>query len=996
MRLGRVGAASSRGGDDGSAVKRIILILAAGVAVVVAAVLALPHLIDWNEYKGVLAAEARALTGRQLTIGGDLRLAVLPAPALVARDVRLANVEGAKSPHMVRLKALRVHIAWLPMLVGRVHVETIRLVEPEIHLEVLPDGRRNWHLDADPAAVDRAAAGALGPALRLNAFAIENGVVVYRDARRGAVGRVVGVNADIAAASLSGPFESAGRLVAYGLPMTFEMAVGRIIHGRTVPLNARLTTGAGTVAVDVAGTATGLDDTPKFKGRIAARGQSLAALAQAAAGVRSLPGFLDQDFELDGSLVAAAGGIEIGEGALRLGKTRADGTASVRPGTPPAVTVAVTVPRVDLDRWLDLGAAATDDGTSAAPPGERTSAASIALEPRPKTPEGEIPVLALPEHVGVALTALVDAVDYRGRTVGPVRLSADLAGGEITVSQLTARLPGATDIAVFGFVTAADDGPRFDGEAEARAGDLRPMVRWLGGTMPAIPADRLRRLVLRADLAATPTGMRASGIEAQIDESRLSGGVGVTFGTRPAVDLSMAVDRLDVDTYLAASMPAPAGPPPSPSSLLAPLAAFDATVDARVGELVYRATPMKDVVFKGGVANGTLSVDDLSVARFAGASARVTGAVRHLDGVLELSDVRLRLETDAPERLLRLAGVAPPGGLGPTRVEGRLDGTLVTPALDLTVQTAGGSLVAEAGARLLPPGIEGRVMIRHDDLGRLLAAVDAPYRPAGPTGPVQAAARIESDLASVSLKDLRAKVGPTPVEGEVSVALGGARPAVAAALRVGDVAVERFLPASGGAREAAGGRLAGLRAFDATVDMGAAAVSYRGYRVEDASVTAHLRDGVLDIQDLEGRLFGGTMGGHGTLDATGETSHAEATVTLRRGDLGRAIEAVTGRPSAAAGEVGADLRLSAEGAGFADLAAAAAGDGKLFLHVPIQENGGDTWTRQVVPFKIDGPLNAPAITLATGALPDGKLAVPGLGAMRPKVRRNAAPGGFLE
>ena len=122
------------------------------VVLVIAAALIGPGLVDWNAQRDRIAAEVHKATGRDLMIDGDVHLAVLPAPALSAEQVRLANVTGGSEPTMAELRELRVRVALWPLLWGRVKVESVSLVEPRILLEVLADGRRNW--DFGPATPD--------------------------------------------------------------------------------------------------------------------------------------------------------------------------------------------------------------------------------------------------------------------------------------------------------------------------------------------------------------------------------------------------------------------------------------------------------------------------------------------------------------------------------------------------------------------------------------------------------------------------------------------------------------------------------------------------------------------------------------------------------------------------------------------------------------------------------------------------------------------------
>ena len=63
------------------------------LALLVAAVLVGPSLVDWNAHKDRIVAEVHKATGRDFSIQGDMSLSLLPVPALSAQGVRLASIE---------------------------------------------------------------------------------------------------------------------------------------------------------------------------------------------------------------------------------------------------------------------------------------------------------------------------------------------------------------------------------------------------------------------------------------------------------------------------------------------------------------------------------------------------------------------------------------------------------------------------------------------------------------------------------------------------------------------------------------------------------------------------------------------------------------------------------------------------------------------------------------------------------------------------------------
>ena len=91
--------------------KRLLYIALGAFAVVMLLAFIVPSFIDANQYKGIIAEKVHTATGRALIIEGDIDLAILPAPALSVYQIRLANLEGAFSPDMAKLAALRIRIA---------------------------------------------------------------------------------------------------------------------------------------------------------------------------------------------------------------------------------------------------------------------------------------------------------------------------------------------------------------------------------------------------------------------------------------------------------------------------------------------------------------------------------------------------------------------------------------------------------------------------------------------------------------------------------------------------------------------------------------------------------------------------------------------------------------------------------------------------------------------------------------------------------------------
>ena len=171
--------------------KKVLFGIVALIVLLIAAALIGPSFVDWNKYKPEIVAKVREATGRELAIGGNISLSVLPSPTLSVEDVSLANIPGATEPRMASLKALDVRVAFGPLLSGTIKVESVALIDPMISLEVLKDGRRNWEITparapaapAAPAKPEEAGAPEAGAAVQLEGGGRKSGSVVCGEAR---------------------------------------------------------------------------------------------------------------------------------------------------------------------------------------------------------------------------------------------------------------------------------------------------------------------------------------------------------------------------------------------------------------------------------------------------------------------------------------------------------------------------------------------------------------------------------------------------------------------------------------------------------------------------------------------------------------------------------------------------------------------------------------------------------------------------------------------
>ena len=64
--------------------KKALYVVGGLVVLLIVAALVAPSFVDVNRYKPEITAAVKQATGRDLTIGGDIELTILPSPAVIS------------------------------------------------------------------------------------------------------------------------------------------------------------------------------------------------------------------------------------------------------------------------------------------------------------------------------------------------------------------------------------------------------------------------------------------------------------------------------------------------------------------------------------------------------------------------------------------------------------------------------------------------------------------------------------------------------------------------------------------------------------------------------------------------------------------------------------------------------------------------------------------------------------------------------------------------
>lgn len=131
------------------ALRIVGIIIGCVVAVFIAALIAIWLLINPNSYKGRIEAAVKSSTGRDLSLTGDIHLAVFPSIALKLGPASLGNPPGfSSSQPFASLQEVSLRVRVLPLLHHQLEVGRIAIDGLDLRLLENARGQGNWAMPA--------------------------------------------------------------------------------------------------------------------------------------------------------------------------------------------------------------------------------------------------------------------------------------------------------------------------------------------------------------------------------------------------------------------------------------------------------------------------------------------------------------------------------------------------------------------------------------------------------------------------------------------------------------------------------------------------------------------------------------------------------------------------------------------------------------------------------------------------------------------------------
>ncbi len=806
--------------------KRLAYITGLLLALLLLVLLAGPALIPWNEMRSRVADSLSTLTGRQVIIDGDLGVAFLPTPTLTARDVRIVDHGDV----LATVERVDLHIRPLALLRGELRVEKLGLTGAELRGLLAPDQPARW-----PVTIT-----ALGNAAGVESVTLNDGTLLLEHPGSPPV-RLDDLSGDLSAGGPDGPFQLTAAAAMDNKPLRLTLNAARRAANGTMPVRTLLSLPDAKAEVRFTGTIpAGTDD--RAEGDLLAQAPDAASLLHL---LRHLPGLNGLTPPETGPMLVLRGRLAISPATIAMdgidlqwGGSRATGSVEFQRQGGKDSAVVLSFTNLDIDGLLA--------GTPGSMPWET-------VEP-------------------LTLDLLADQARWRGDSLRDLRLVGRIDANTLKDADLSATLPGGTDIGLKGALDFTGEQPTLDAALTLNSDSLRDTLAWAGVPVDKVPLERLRKAGLTGRLTGKPIDFALTDASGSVDTTALSGALTVTRRDRLGIGLRLTLDRLDLDAYR------PADAAPWWQTLAPLLDGVDISVQAKADLLTQQRLPAEKLSVDAEWTGNALILRDASTASLAGLEVKASGHLTNQEG--SNSHLTLTAEGASLAPLLRTLGRPDPvlaERLGPVGLDARLVGDAERLTADIRAKALGGEThiggmvdnpfaKAETGQHL-----DLKIRSTLPETSHLLRLFVRDWQPAGPLGPVDAFAAVSGTTdGPLSIYDIQGTFAGQTVKGALTwkgaAADGTAPPQLDGGLTVGALDADLMAPLL--ARDGEAWNLDWTRGTAIRLRLETPALTLGGEKLEAAVLPLSTAPGLIRLEGAEATWQGGRVAVTGALEQT--------------------------------------------------------------------------------------------------------------------------------
>lgn len=574
--------------------------------------------IDWNQHKDKIAEQFSEITGKKIVFEGPVHLTLFPSANLTAEDIKIYNPGEENDEPLAQIKSLVADLNVVPLINGDFDVKMMSLVDPNIRLEIMEDGKLNWESslsESQKARMDEVK-------LILDSVMIKNAKLNFIDLNRDINFHIDSLNAEVIAQGIFGPYRIEGTYMKDNNPEGFAFSIGKLSNGFATTLNLVINQPTTETFVRFDGSV--LPQNNAINGNLIFESKKLMNFVNSNFKDFKLPKEYDYPLAISLEVKSNKTKIDFTSFVMKYGTTAGAGNLLIPLMDEVGAAKNVGENGEPLRSKVELGFNFTELDFDPVMAKMRSLFEKFNQDEANYNPELSFDLLADIKAVKTR---------YRDQVIKDFKLSFDVVDNNINIRDLSGVLPGDTAVGVKGSLYSDLGHLTYDLDTNLKADEFLQTLKWLDIKPNVSSEAMLRRISLNAKVGGNFQKIGINPLEVSVDKSLIKGEVGIINAERKSIYLNVASDMINFDNYLQA-MPKDIAQQDFEGRMnyrmkqLGFMNDFDAEMELKLDLGIYESMPFENTKFSGSLKRGLLEVKNLDVASAANAQFNFKGNIK--------------------------------------------------------------------------------------------------------------------------------------------------------------------------------------------------------------------------------------------------------------------------------------------------------------------------------------------------------------------------------
>ena len=592
--------------------KKLFISLIVIVALAAGGLSAYISTIDWNKHKDKIAEQLENITGKRIVFGGSVSLSVFPTPYLTAKDIKIYNKSGDNTNEpLAVINEMVTDLSLVPLLKGNFVVNNMSLINPNILIEFLPDGKLNWYSEISDEQKDT-----------LDEVEVALNSVMLKDASVQIINKGLNVditiqnlNAEVTAQSLRGPYRIDGNFVKDNNPAGFALTLGTLSESFATSLNLVLTHPSTESYARFDGSM--LTSNNEIKGNFIVESKNPSTFINGLTNQTILPEEFNYPLAFSVELNTNNQQIDLSSFIIKYGDDTA-GAGNIliplvpQPGEEKRV-VEVGFEMTDLDLQPVMG---------------------IIKEQLKKYDGNKTPFEPFFDFDMIADVKAIKAT-YNNQAIRNFALSADLVDDVLNVKSFSGLFPGDADISATGDIFEHEKVLSYNFKIKGMFQDFLKFMEWLGIKPKTYTQSTYRGAQINAEISGNLNQIRIMPLSFNLDKISANGVIGIIRNGRLRLFVALNSESVNFDNYI---------PPLSDDEQKLPLAEkakvilnkfsflnkADVHLETKIGLGIYNKIPFENINVFLDTENGIVKIQNISVGETVSSGFDFNGTISGL------------------------------------------------------------------------------------------------------------------------------------------------------------------------------------------------------------------------------------------------------------------------------------------------------------------------------------------------------------------------------